>query len=69
MITAALPLHLETALDVGAEYLEQASPWADRYSIPGEESTYFCRDCGLEIEDADEGCEHCGFGREEDQED
>jgi ribosomal protein L37E len=61
-------LTLDNALEGGALYLERASQWADRYQLTHGESAYFCRDCGLEIQDALEGCEHCGFGRADEME-
>lgn len=61
-------LSLDDALANGAYWLNKASRWADRYCIGVDGygdgiSGYFCRDCGLQIADADEGCEHCGFGQ------
>ena len=66
---ATNPLHLDAALEAGAEYLERASYFVDRYQLADGTSAYFCRDCGMAIEDADEGCEHCGSGLDEFEED
>jgi hypothetical protein len=63
------PLSLDTALEAGAEYLERSSYFADRYQLADGASAYFCRDCGCEIEDADDGCEHCGAGLEDNEDD
>ena len=67
-------LSLDEAIEAGAYYLEEVSKWADRYCVGVDEygdgiSAYFCRDCGLEVSDADEGCEHCGFGQPVEDED
>lgn len=60
--------NLETALDAGAYWLENsACKRFARYAVAVDEhgdgiSTWYCTDCGLQIEDPDEGCEHCGLG-------
>ena len=62
------PLTLDAALEAGAEHLERASYFVDRYQLADGTSAYFCRDCGCQTEDID-GCEHCGAGLEDDMED
>lgn len=64
-------MSVEEAESLGACHLEDDHRGFSRYWIGGVSgdgySAWACGDCGQFVEDEDEGCEHCGFGREDDE--
>lgn len=64
---ASSPTRTLETIDDNALWLESmlcADRWQTGTDANGDsQSSWFCRDCGLEITDPDEGCEHCGYGR------
>lgn len=61
---------LDLALENDALWLEDVrSGRFSRYAIPNpsgyDQSVWFCNECGAEIFDTDEGCEECGNGQPE----
>ena len=63
---------IDEAEALGAYWLEDNRHGFSRYWIgayAGDSvSAWACGDCGQFVEDEDEGCEHCGYGRDEDEE-
>lgn len=64
---------LEQAIAAGALWLESGF-YADRFQTGVDEygdsvSTWFCRDCGAADADPAEGCDECGFGKIEPDDD
>lgn len=65
---------LDDAMEAGAIYCNRApggfERWTDpRSDDPDGQTAWFCPECGCEVRDESEGCEHCGWYTEEEEDD